>query len=263
MIYITGDCHNNFTRFQKNKLKDLPFTIGEGDYVIACGDFGLLWEMGKTADFNRKNLFDHKKFTTLWVPGNHDNYEVIRTYPVSEWNGGRVRKITDNVIMLERGQIFTIEGSTFFTMGGASTHDAKYFLDPADPEFAVKKKTLNRKECRVLGTEWWPEELPSAEELEEGRRNLAEVAYKVDYVITHCACGRLQKEVFKRNYAFDCLNEYFEELEQKLTYKRWFFGHYHTNCVVDEKHICLYEKIIPLEWSRQEVEEYFRKKVYF
>ena len=54
-----------------------------------------------------------------------------------------------------------------------------------------------------------------------------------------------------------------KELEQKLIYKRWFFGHYHTNCVVDEKHICLYEKIIPLEWSRQEVEEYFRKKVYF
>lgn len=257
MIFVTGDCHGSFRRFERKNLENAPFSLGAGDYVIICGDFGLLWEEGKELEFNLHTFFGNKKFTILWVPGNHENYNLIGTYPVTEWNGGKVRKMTDNLIMLERGQVFTIEGSTFFTMGGASTHDAEYILDPADPEFAKKKERLNRKEYRILGREWWPEELPSAEELEEGRRNLAKAGYKVDYVISHCICGRLQKEVFGKNYPYDCLNEYFDELEQKLTCRRWFFGHYHANRFVDEKHICVYEKIIPLDYELQEDEEYF------
>ena len=49
MIYITGDCHCDFRRFTKKQLKLLPFEMTEKDYVIVCGDFGLLW--AKDAEF--------------------------------------------------------------------------------------------------------------------------------------------------------------------------------------------------------------------
>lgn len=69
-------------------------------------------------------LFETVPFTILFVAGNHDNYNMIEQYPLSNWNGGKVRQIIqDKVIYLERGQIYNIEGKTFFCLGGASSHD--------------------------------------------------------------------------------------------------------------------------------------------
>ena len=36
---------------------------------------------------------------------------------------------------------------------------------------------------RIVHESWWPQELPNEEEMEEGRRNLEKLNYKVDYVI--------------------------------------------------------------------------------
>lgn len=43
MIYLTGDCHGDFSRFTRRQRALLPFHLSERDYVIVCGDFGLLW----------------------------------------------------------------------------------------------------------------------------------------------------------------------------------------------------------------------------
>ena len=45
MIYITGDCHGNFKRFTKKQRNKYPYEITEQDYIIVCGDFGLLWSL--------------------------------------------------------------------------------------------------------------------------------------------------------------------------------------------------------------------------
>ena len=121
MIYVTGDCHGNFRRFTKKQLMKLPFEMTERDYVIICGDFGLLWARDKEFEYNLDRL-SKLPFTILWVQGNHENYDMIREYQIEEWNGGKVRHIfRDKIILLERGQIFTIEDKTFFTFGGASS----------------------------------------------------------------------------------------------------------------------------------------------
>ena len=45
----------------------------------------------------------------------------------------------------------------------------------------------------------------------------------------------------------DELNEYFEHIKQSVTYKKWFFGHYHENMVIPGgKDILLYEQIIQI-----------------
>lgn len=40
------------------------------------------------------------------------------------------------------------------------------------------------------------------------------------------------------------LTKYPEEIRQKLTYKRWFFGHYLDNRQVNAKNILLYEQLV-------------------
>lgn len=86
---------------------------------------------------------------------------------------------------------------------------------------------------------WWPQELPTEGELQEGLRNLERYHYEVDYVITHCCGSSLQERLNAgtgRSCAPDLLTDYLETLEQKLHYRHWYFGHYHRDCQLDDKH---------------------------
>ncbi len=99
MIFVTGETHGDFTRFsvdifpgQKNMTKD--------DYVIICGDFGI-WDDSKRERYWLQWL-DEKPFTTLFVDGNHENFDLLASCPFTDWHGGKVQHIRDSVIHLMR-----------------------------------------------------------------------------------------------------------------------------------------------------------------
>lgn len=156
------------------------------------------------------------------------------------------------MILLERGQVFEIEGKKIFTFGGASSHDVQGGILEKDAEdFEEKKRMAKRKglSFRINHISWWKEELPSEEEMEEGLRNLLKVDFKVDYVLTHCTTTYLQTRLGKKvgmEYLPDRLTDYLEKLEGKLEYKNWYFGHYHKDEQISEKHTLLYWSILPL-----------------
>ncbi len=253
MIYITGDTHADFKRFSRKRMMSMNLNLTEEDYVIVCGDFGLCWAPDKTFAYDT-HFFAEKPYTVLWVQGNHENYDMLKDFAPEEWHGGMARHtVRDKVILLERGQVFDIEGKKFFTFGGASSHDVKDgILDRRDPDFKAKVKAAKAKGgfYRILGESWWPEELPSEEEMWEGLKNLERVGNKVDYIITHCCTTGIQNAVCSelgKDYQPDILTEYLEQIEAKTEYKHWYFGHYHSDKVIDEKHTLLYKGIIPLE----------------
>ena len=135
-----------------------------------------------------------------------------------------------------RGQLYEISGKTFFTMGGAKSHDVEDgILDPADPNFQTRQRVLKRtgrNRFRVLGQSWWPEELPSDEEYHTALRTLEQANWKADYVITHCASTSITLSIDRRNEA-DHLTEFLEIIDQRMKYEYWFFGHFHDNRSVD------------------------------
>ena len=103
MIYVTGDTHGEFNRFDNKSLSLGKISGEEKNYVIVCGDFGLCWIKDATFEYKCK-FFEQKKFTLLWVQGNHENYDMIQEFPIEEWHGGKARHIVrDKVILLERG----------------------------------------------------------------------------------------------------------------------------------------------------------------
>lgn len=56
---------------------------------------------------------------------------MIDEYPIEKWHGGNVRHIVrDKVILLERGQIFDIEGKTFLHLveHPLTIHRAEYLI---------------------------------------------------------------------------------------------------------------------------------------
>ena len=224
MIYVTGDTHAhldigklNYQRFPQQ------ITMTKSDYLIVCGDFGLVWDNKKSDLYWRQWLSD-KPFTTLFVDGNHENFELLRQFPLVDKFGGKVREIAPDVFHLERGQVFTIDGKKFFVMGGASSHDKEY-----------------RKEH----VSWWKEELPTNDEMERGIASLEEHNWKVDYVLTHCAPRSVQTMIASW-YENDSLTSYLERVRMDLDFMTWFFGHYHIDKQINEQFIAIYNNIIPI-----------------
>ena len=248
MIYITGDCHRNFERFDIDIFPEQKEMTKE-DYVIICGDFGGIWDKDASGELETRLLdeLEGKTFTTLFVDGNHENFDRLYSYPVEEWNGGKVHKIRPSVIHLMRGQVFTIAGKKIFTFGGAKSHDIYgCILEYDAPDFHKKRKALERnfKSYRVNHYSWWEQELPSEEEMAEGITNLKAHGNEVDFIVSHCCAASTQVLIGGGLYKRDYLNEYLEKIRQSIQFKKWFFGHYHDNKNVNAQEILLYEQII-------------------
>ncbi len=126
MIYITGDTHSDFLRFEIDKFP-IQTDMTKNDYVIICGDFGGLWTFEEESNREKYwlNWLNERNFTTLFVDGNHENFTRLYNYPIEEWHGGKVHKIRDSVIHLMRGEIYDIDDKKFFTFGGARSHDIR------------------------------------------------------------------------------------------------------------------------------------------
>lgn len=248
MIYITGDCHSDFRRFSKKNFPEQE-EMTKDDYVIICGDFGGVWDVGFESKTEKAelDLLEARSFTTLFVDGNHENFDRLYSYPVEKWCGGNVHKIRPSVIHLMRGQVFELDGKRIFTFGGASSHDINDgILELDDPDYKKKRRKLHRdgKMYRVNHLSWWKEELPSEEEMDEGRRNLLFYENCVDFIISHCCSSTTVSLLGEGAYQTDCLMDYFDEVRRKVKFKKWFFGHYHDNRNVNEKELLLWEQII-------------------
>lgn len=242
MIYVTGDTHGDW----KSRLNEYAFPeqkeMTKDDYVIILGDFGI-WD---NSDRERRNLdwLNNRNFTTLFVSGNHSNYDILNGLPVEQWNGGNVNFIRSSVIHLRRGQVFCIDGTTFFAFGGAASHDiSDGILEIGDPRIKTWKKDPD-KMFRINHKSWWKEELPSKEEMQEGVNNLVNHNNEVDFILTHCASSSTAALLSAGLYKPDILTSYFEQIRMLVDYKKWLFGHYHDNKAVNDSEILLYDQII-------------------
>lgn len=250
MIYITGDCHGEFNRFSMKKFPEQK-SMNKNDFVIICGDFGGIWDSEAQQTSEERHWLkwlNDKNFTIAFVDGNHENHERLNQFPKLIWNGGSVHQIGDSIFHLMRGEVYTIEGHTFFTFGGAASHDIVDGIIEMDAEGKWKKtakiwKKLG-KEYRINRLEWWEEELPSSEEIEHARASLKKMDYKVDYIITHCCPQHIVAQYIKRNDEPDILTHFFDEVDSKVSYKKWFFGHYHDNNEFEGKYRLLHEEIL-------------------
>lgn len=246
MIFITGDTHGDW--MSRLKVESFPEQkeMTKDDYVIILGDFGI-WDDSKREKYNLDWLED-RPFTTLFVSGNHENYDILDNLPIEEWHGGKVNFIRPSVIHLTRGQVFSIEDKTFFAFGGASSHDISAgILEPDDPLFKEKKRLLDKDPFalyRINHVSWWQRELPNEEEMDNGYENLERNNGCVDYIITHSPPASVIALLGQGLYEQDKLTQYLENIRVHTEYKRHFMGHMHLNKAINDKDIILYEQII-------------------
>ena len=248
MLFVTGDCHGEFGRFNVDIFPEQREMTKE-DYVIVCGDFGGVWEKDTESSKEKwwMDWLENKPFTTLFVDGNHENFDRLYNYPVDEWQGGKVHRIRPSVIHLMRGQVFTLDGKKIFTFGGAKSHDISGgILELDDPHYKLKKRNLKQRGSlfRTNHLSWWKEELPTEEEMQEGLANLKANGNTVDFIVSHCCASSTQALIGGGTYEVDYLNSYFEDIRQSVDFKKWFFGHYHDNKNINAQELLIYEQII-------------------
>ena len=245
-IYITGDCHRSFERFSTDNFPEQK-EMTKDDYVIILGDFGY-WDNTAHNEW-WMNWLNNKPFTTLFVDGNHENFDMLKALPTENWNGGKVQKIKDSVIHLMRGEVYNLQGSTFWCFGGAQSHDIQDgILEPNAPDFKLKKAELDKRGAmyRINHLSWWAEEMPNRMEMEFGLSTLEDYGHKVDYILTHDAPFKAMYLVYPGYIELNRLNKYLDYVDDITEYKRWFFGHHHENRNIDDRFTLLYEQIIKL-----------------
>ena len=226
MVFVTGDVHCPID-IHKLNTKNFPLqkSLTKNDYLIVCGDMGIVWSYPEGKRYNEdlywQKWFNTRNYTTLFVDGNHENHSMLASYPIVDFCGGKAHKIKDSVYHLIRGEIYTIDGKTFFCFGGASSHD---------------------KHLRKEGVDWWPEEVANLFEMNQGIDNLEKYNNKVDYIISHCCSTRIQN-IISPYYESDSMTQFFKFIEENVEFKAWFFGHYHTDMVVEQNFVCVYDQI--------------------
>lgn len=237
MLYITGDLHGD-ERHEMIPLIEYERShhFTKDDVLIICGDFGFIWsDKARTARelfFLKKmqehlslclDYFESAPWTTVFVDGNHECFPRLYAFKQKRWCDGQVHEIRPHVYHLMRGELYNINGTTLFAMGGAQSTDRKQ----RHPNYT-----------------WWEEEMPSDKEYAHAKKTLEGLS-SVDLIITHCAPTHLEKAYFHRS--INPLTDFLEEISNKITFKHWYFGHYHETKDFDDKYTCLYKTIRTFE----------------
>ena len=200
------------------------------DMLMICGDFGYIFKGDKDEDKFLDYIEKEADFDIVFVDGNHENFPKIYSYPIEQWNNGKVHRIRKNIRHLMRGEIYTINSKTFFVFGGGYSIDKERRLD--------YEKVYGRKI-------WWEEEFPTKQEIDNAYKNLEKYNWKVNYIITHSAPTNvlpMVSEFFISSLKadIDIVNSTLEDIRQRTDFDHWYFGHYHGNKEFD-RFTLLYE----------------------
>lgn len=228
---MTGDIHASY---DIAKLSESCFdTAGltKDDYVIICGDFGLVWNNSASEQYWLRWL-DIRPFTTLFVDGNHEGFSLLNSLPETTWNGGAVHQVATSVFHLKRGQLFNIDGYRIFAMGGASSSEYD-------------------RMHRTQGETWFTEEIPNERERAAALETLDAADWDCDFVITHCAPSSCAQGISEHTdrlkiHPMDEYTDWLQTIQDRLTYRHWFCGHYHIDAQIQDKTTALYNRIAVL-----------------
>ena len=214
MIYFISDIHEDINF---KGLHDYLDKASDNDLLIILGDVGL----------NFIDTAENKKFTDwflsidkniAFIEGNHENFDYLNKFPTEKWQGGTVNRLTDKIVRLIRGNIYTIDGIKFFAFGGCKSSEK------------WKEQGL-----------WHFGEEPTQQECDFAKENLEKHGNKVDYVLTH----KYECEAINSTRC-ELLFDLCKYIDKNVHFNKWLAGHWHRIFQQDDKHLYIYDKLLPI-----------------
>lgn len=202
MIWITGDKHGQIEAFEENPNAR---KIKKRDTLIICGDFGFVWDNSKQERKNLKKL-SKKKYTIAFIDGCNENFSILNEYPLNEWNGGQVRKISKNIFWLQRGECYNIEDKKVLVFGGGDS-----------PNYELQTDNLSNSSN------------PTKKDYENLRNTIEKNNGEFDIIVSHEPPLSI-KYCFEndKNQPTDT-NHILEEIKTNSNIKKWYFGYEHAD----------------------------------
>ena len=202
MIYITGDTHGDFHRFNRLDLND-------EDVMIILGDVGINYYLDEY-DKKLKERLSKYNFKFFCIQGNHEEKpENISGYHEVKMFGGQVFVEDEypNLIFAKNGELYDLNGKSVLVIGGAYSIDKDYRISNGYP--------------------WFENEQLS--EIE--RKNILEkyIGKHVDIILSHtCPLKYEPKESFKLSLPQELVDKsmekFLDEVEVNLFYRTSYFA---------------------------------------
>ena len=93
--------------------------------------------------------------------------------------------------------------------------------------------------------------MPTEEEMLRGLSRLEEHGNRVDYVLTHEPSGK-SSGYLPRATRLDGVNIYLNQIEEKVTFRRWFFGSLHLDKPMSMRHTALFRDVVPVREEKKD-----------
>lgn len=217
------------------RVQDFCDRIGtkKEDVLIVLGDAGINYYKGER-DKEQKKLLADLPITLFCIHGNHEmRPERTGLYQTIQWNEGMVyqEERYPNILFAKDGEVYNLDGMQCIVIGGAYSVDKGYRL--------------------LRGWNWWNDEQPSDEIKARVEDKLLALGNQVDIVLTHtCPMKYEPIEVFlpfiDQSEVDKSTEEWLDSIENRLAYRKWYCGHYHTEKKIDKMEF-LFESIKAFE----------------
>lgn len=219
MIYITGDIHGDF--------RDLiafceANEVSKDDVIIILGDVGANFYL-HGRDKQTKKKAAKIAATILCIHGNHEArpQSLPELYHEIEWRGGAVfvEDAWPNLLFAKDGEVYDLGGFKAIAIGGAYSIDWKWRVENDIP--------------------WFSDEQPDQVVKEHVEDVLSKLDWKVDIVLSHtCPAKYTPIEAYfsgiDQSQVDKSTEEWLDTIEDRLTYQRWYCGHWHINKHIDK-----------------------------
>ena len=218
MIYITGDKHGSYNDVMNFCIKNKTTA---NDILIVLGDAGINYYLNNN-DYILKNFLLQLPITLFCIHGNHEERpENINSYKTKKFFDGTVYFETEypNILFAKDAEVYNINNKKTIVIGGAYSVDKEYRLKN--------------------GYNWYESEQPSIKTKRKVKEVLKKYDNKIDIILTHtCPYKYLPYEMFlsfiDQSKVDQTTEKFLDEIEELVTYNKWYCGHYHTNKKVDK-----------------------------
>lgn len=228
--FITGDKHGNFNSILQNEL-----VKNSDNAVIILGDHGFNYYLNKYDDRLKEEISQNSSCIWYCVRGNHcarpQNVQGMQLVYDSEINGEvYMEERFPNIRYLRDGGIYLINGYKTLVIGGAYSVDKWYRLQ--------------------RGWRWFEDELLTTEEMNKIFNEVEGQSF--DLVLTHtCPLDWEPTDLFiggiDQTKVDTSMEVWMNTLKDKISWKVWLFGHFHTDRAQQKGVEICYLRIEPLE----------------